>query len=78
MARRNKTAKYLLCIKNEGYPASLEVRKLYRVLPDASAAAHDLVRVVDESKEDYLYPESFFVPIDLPEAAASAIAEGAA
>jgi len=78
MPRRKKAEKYVLCIKNESYPASLEVRKLYRVVPDAGASAHAMVRVVDESGEDYLYPQDWFIPIDLPEAAASAIAEGVA
>jgi hypothetical protein len=55
-------------INNEGYPASLELRKIYRVLPDKKAAKHSLMRVVDESGEDYRYPERFFVPIRLPQA----------
>ena len=51
----------------------LELRKLYRVLPDKSAAADGYIRVIDESGEDYLYPEDFFWPIELPKAAESAI-----
>jgi hypothetical protein len=47
---------FVVCIKNEGYSASLEPRKIYRVVPDSSAAAHRLIRVVDESGEDYLDP----------------------
>ncbi len=61
--------RYLLCIKNEGYPASLEVRKIYNALPDAEAGKHGLIRVIDESGEDYLYPREFFIPIALPKAA---------
>ena len=57
---------FLLCVKNDGYPVALEVRKLYREVPDPKAAAHRLVRVIDESGEDYLYPEDYFVPIELP------------
>ena len=53
--------------KNEGYAASLELRKVYSVLPDEKAAQHNFLRVVDESGEDYLYPTDFFVPIDLPQ-----------
>jgi hypothetical protein len=45
-----------ICVKNRGYPAALEVRKVYRVVPDREAAAHRLLRVIDESGEDYLYP----------------------
>jgi hypothetical protein len=60
---------FAVCIDNEGYPAALELRKIYRVLPDKKGAEHSLVRVIDESGEDYLYPERFFVPIELPRAA---------
>jgi hypothetical protein len=55
-------------VKNDGYAVSLERRKLYVVLADAQAARHGQVRVIDESGEDYLYPERFFLPIDLPQA----------
>lgn len=58
---------FAICIENEGYPASLEMWKVYRVLPDEKAAKHRLVRVIDESGEDYLYAESSFVPIKLPQ-----------
>ncbi len=58
--------RYALCIKNRGYPAALDLRKVYRVLPDPTAEKRGLVRVVDESGEDYLYPEGFFVPIEVP------------
>jgi hypothetical protein len=64
---------FAICVQNEGYPASLELWKVYRVLPDEKAAKHGLVRVVDESGEDYLYTESWFVPIKLPQAAEKAI-----
>lgn len=57
---------YVLCIKNRGYSASLEVRKIYRVISDSAAEGRGLIRVVDESKEDYLYPEGFFVNIEVP------------
>lgn len=58
----------VVCVKNDGYAVSLERRKLYVVLADAQAARHGQVRVIDESGEDYLYPERFFLPIDLPQA----------
>jgi hypothetical protein len=57
---------YVVCVKNEGYPASLELRKLYRVVADASAQSIGQLRVVDESGEDYLYPSEFFLPVSLP------------
>ena len=64
---------FAICIQNEGYPASLELWKVYRVLPDEKAAKHQLIRVIDESGEDYLYAESYFVPIKLPQAAEKAL-----
>jgi len=58
---------YVVCVDNAGYPASLELRKIYQRIPDARAEADDLVRVIDESGEHYLYPSRFFVPIEIPE-----------
>jgi hypothetical protein len=63
------STEFVLCVKDGGYPESLEVRKVYRVLPDTDALSHGLIRVVDESGEDYLYPEDLFVPIEVPTAA---------
>ena len=60
---------FLLCVRNDGYEASLEKRKIYLRLDDEQAFTHTLVRVIDESGEDYLYPSSFFVPIVVPERA---------
>lgn len=57
---------FATCIRNDDYGASLETRKVYQLIPD-SAAEHNLLRVVDESGEDYLYPSSYFVLVDLPE-----------
>jgi hypothetical protein len=57
---------FAVCVDNEGYPASLEVGKIYRVVPDDDAAAHGYIRVVDESGEDYGYTAERFYPIDLP------------
>lgn len=64
---------FAICINNEGCPASLELWKVYRVLPDEKAAAHQLIRVIDESGEDYLYSAGSFVLIDLPEPAERAM-----
>jgi len=55
-----------VCLRNRGYAASLEVRKLYPVVSDADAAANDLIRVIDESGEDYLYPARLFQKLVLP------------
>jgi hypothetical protein len=66
MKKTSTTNPYVLCVRNDGYPASLLVRRLYERVPDRNAAARGLFRVVDESGEDYLYPEKFFVPIALP------------
>jgi len=56
----------VLCLRNRGYEASLERRKLYQVIPDPNAQKHGQLRVIDESGEDYLYPASFFALIKLP------------
>ena len=66
--QRKMKSRYVVCVKNENYPASLERRKIYRTLPDTQAETHDLIRVIDESGEDYLYPVDYFVPISLPQA----------
>lgn len=59
---------FVICVRNDDYPAALEVRKVYQAIPDRAAASHHLVRVVDESGEDYLYPQDYFMPIELPQA----------
>ncbi|MEW5830172.1 MAG: hypothetical protein AB1846_14860 [Chloroflexota bacterium] len=58
---------FAVCIKNVGYEASLEPRKIYQVLPDQEAEKHQMLRVIDESGEDYLFPASLFSPITLPQ-----------
>ncbi len=73
MSRRSKGARFAVCIRNQGYKAALECRKIYRVVPDATAERHLLLRVVDESGEDYLYPQTFFVPIEVPRAVEKAL-----
>ena len=64
-----KLHRYAVCVENRGYPAALEVRKLYRLISDDAAEKRGLVRVVDESGDDYLYPASFFLTLELPRAA---------
>lgn len=74
--RKTKPARprFALCIRNDGYPVSLEKRKIYRVLPDRDASTHHLIRIVDECGEDYLYPVDWFVPITVPQTAVKALA----
>ena len=62
-----RSGEFVICVKNKAYAASLELRKIYQTIPDKKAEARDLVRIVDESGEDYLYPSGFFVPIRLPQ-----------
>ncbi len=57
---------FVVCVENRG-AEDLEVRKVYRVLPDKAAAASGYVRVIDESGEDYLYPADYFVFVELPQ-----------
>jgi hypothetical protein len=57
---------YTLCVDNRGYKASLVVRRLYETLPDADAERRGLVRVIDESGEDYLFPQALFGAIEIP------------
>jgi hypothetical protein len=68
---------FVVCIKNKGYAASLDLRKLYQAIPDEDAAKLHKVRVVDESGEDYLYPEEYFVAVQLPQAAEKAVLRAA-
>jgi hypothetical protein len=70
-------AKFVVCVDNSGYKASLEPRKLYRVVPDAKAGKLGQLRVVDESGEDYLYPASFFESVSLPTRVAAKISKAA-
>ena len=64
---------FVVCVRNEGYEAALELRKIYQSIPDTSAESHHLLRVVDESGEDYLYPRDFFMPIELPKTVERAV-----
>ena len=66
-------AHYVVCIRNDDYPASLETRKIYKLIPDANAWKLGFVRVIDESGEDYLYPQGYFVAIKLPRTLEEAI-----
>jgi hypothetical protein len=61
--------RFVLCVNDGGYTDDLKARMVYQVLPDESAAASNYLRIVDETGEDYLYPASLFVPIEVPEEA---------
>ncbi len=58
--------RFVICINNAGYLDDLKVRSIYQVLPDESAARSDYLRIIDETGEDYLYPTSYFIPVEVP------------
>jgi hypothetical protein len=70
---KTQAKRLVVCVDNEGYPASLERRKIYVALADQTADKHALVRIVDESGDDYLYPKSFFRKIALPQSVKKAV-----
>lgn len=65
---RRVTRQFVLCLENRGNEASLIRGKVYRILPDAQAAKDDLIRVIDESGEDYLFAKKQFAFVNLPQA----------
>ena len=68
---------FVICIQNRNYAASLELRKLYEVVADEKASRRALLRVIDESGEDYLYPADYFLEIGLPQSAQRAVLRAA-
>ena len=74
---KRAASRFLICVENKGYKVSLEKRKIYVALPDAMAAKHGQVRVIDESGEDYLYPKSLFLPITISPSLRKAILKAA-
>jgi len=72
-----ETRRLFICLDNEGYEASLELRKIYVALADADAERRGQVRIVDESGEDYLYPAARFIAAELPSATRRAVLERA-
>lgn len=68
-----KHPKFVICIDNSKYPASLERRKIYEVIQDHDAKTNGHIRIIDESGEDYLYPESFFIDACLTESVELAV-----
>jgi primosomal protein N' len=69
------TRHFAVCVRNEEHEESLELRKIYEILDDPAAAAHGMLRVIDEEGEDYLYPAGWFLPIELPQNIEEAIVE---
>ena len=74
---RQQSKQLVVCVNNDGYPASLERRKIYVALPHSGAEKRGLLRVIDESGEDYLYPKEFFRSIALPLAVKRAVLSAA-
>jgi hypothetical protein len=70
--------KYVICLNNDGYAASLEVRKLYELIPDSKAEARHCIRIVDEDGEDYVYPENMFMAMEVSELVSRALHKKAA
>ena len=66
--KKNRKIEFAVCLNNEGYPASLEIGKLYRVIDDNEAATENLLRVIDESGEDYAFAKNRFHIVELPSA----------
>ncbi len=64
--KKNGKIQFAICLNNEGYPASLEVGKLYRIIADEEAAKENLLRVIDESGEDYAFALKSFYLVELP------------
>jgi hypothetical protein len=71
--KKKEPAHFVVCLNNEGYPSSLEVGKLYRFIPDERAEADGLIRVFDESGEDYAFDVGRFHTISVPTAVAEAL-----
>jgi len=71
--KENSKQKFVVCIDNTGYPASLELYKIYRNVPDKQVESGGDIRIIDESGEDYIYPKSFFIPIEIPKKVKQAI-----
>lgn len=73
--RKQPAPRFAICVDNAEYPASLELHKIYRVVPDAEAEKDGDLRVLDESGEDYLYPGGYFVVVDLSQEVARTLAK---
>jgi hypothetical protein len=69
--------KFVICIENSDYPTSLEVRKIYQVVPDSDAQKIGHLRIIDESGEDYLYPSEHFIDAHLTKSVEAAVVNAA-
>ena len=67
MKTAKSASRFVVCVDNSEYPASLELHKIYRVVPDKAAQADGDLRIIDESGEDYIFPADYFLPIPLPQ-----------
>jgi len=67
MSQKKQAFKFAVCISNDDYEASLELHKIYRIIPDEDIEVDGDLRVIDESGEDYLYPADWFVFVELPQ-----------
>jgi hypothetical protein len=74
---KSASKQLVVCVGNEGYPVSLEKRKLYVMLRDPAAEKHGLLRIIDESRDDYLYPKAFFRSVALPQSVKRAVLSAA-
>ena len=70
---KSASKQLVVCVNNEGYPVSLEKRKIYVLLQDPGAEKRGLLRIIDESGDDYLYPKAFFRSIALPQSVKKAV-----
>jgi hypothetical protein len=78
VSERNKQeSRFAVCINNKNYPASLELHKIYRVLPDEEAEKDGDLRIIDESGEDYLFSAERFASIELPQTVETSILKAA-
>jgi hypothetical protein len=75
--QKDSALMFAVCIDNSEYPASLELHKVYQILPDEDAAIDGDIRVIDESGEDYLYPAEYFILVKLPQAVEQAFLQAA-
>jgi hypothetical protein len=74
---KSREHRFMICVRNDDHPASLELRKLYQFIRDSKASKVRLVRIIDESGEDYLYPEDYFVAVKLPQSVGRAVLRAA-
>jgi hypothetical protein len=73
--KKRATVRFAICVENSEYPASLELHKVYRIVPDAEAEQDGDLRIIDESGEDYLYPASDFAVVDLTKETAQVLSK---